>query len=100
YAIHELEGFRRRRIVPPACQACFEERGIKQLAGIIAEKWTFGTVGALETRREPNNEQLGAVGAERWHRAIEPIGGCCSVVIAKGTGAGERGAVLGGCGRF
>src|SRR5215813_10489720 len=81
--------------MPPARQAHFEQREIEQLAGIIAEKWSPGAVGALESRREPDNEQARAIRAERRHCTVEPIWMRRLVVVAKGYETRTKGAVLG-----
>ena len=54
-------------------EAVFEQRGIEQVAGEIAGEGTPGAVGALQPRREADDQEPAVGIAERRHRRIEPV---------------------------
>src|SRR3990170_1662219 len=57
HAVDQLKLIGRGGIVTPACQPQLEKRAVEKLAGMVAEKGTSRAVGALQTRRESNNEE-------------------------------------------
>ena len=83
HAVDKLQIFRRGRVVAAAREPIFEQRAVQELAGIVAEKGPSGAVGAFQTGRQAHDEQPCRVGAERWDRAIEPIGMGAPVLCAE-----------------
>ncbi len=51
----------------------FVQGGIEQRAGMVAGKRPPGAVGAAQTRRQPDDQDFGAVLAKRRHRRVEPV---------------------------
>ena len=65
HAIDKLSASRRAWIVPPARQPDLQQRAVEQLAGIVAEEGPAGAVGALQSGREPDDEQPRVIGCRR-----------------------------------
>ena len=86
-----VSAFGRARIVSPAGEPDLEQSAIEQLAGIVTEEGTPGAIGALQSRREPDDEEPRAVGPEGRNRAVEPIGMRGSLVARKETSRGQSG---------
>src|SRR5262245_7564265 len=57
HAIDEFERLRGSDVVMPTRKPDPEQRAVKQLAGIIAEEGTAGTVGAFQSWRESDDEE-------------------------------------------
>ena len=57
HAIDELKRLGRALLMAPARQTRFEQSGIKQLSGKIAEEGAPGAVCAFKPGREPNDEE-------------------------------------------
>src|ERR1700733_7396395 len=72
-AIDEREAVVRTCRIITLCEAEFLERGVEEVAGIIARKRPAGAVGAAQPRSEPDNQQPRVRGTERWHRSVEPM---------------------------
>src|SRR6202167_6183370 len=72
-AIDEREAVVRTCRIITLCEAEFLERGVEEVAGIIAGKRPAGAVGAAQPGSEPDNQQSCIGGSERWHRSIEPM---------------------------
>src|SRR6476661_8217374 len=60
--------------VSAASEPDLEQSAVEQLAGIVTEEGTPGAIGALQSRREPDDQEPRAVGAEGRNRAVEPVG--------------------------
>ena len=59
HAIGQSERLRVRGIVSPAGKPDLEQSAIEQLAGIVTEEGTPGAIGTLQSRGEPDDQQLG-----------------------------------------
>ncbi len=55
------------RLIDAFGKAVFEQRGIEQIAGVIAGERPSGAIGALHAGRQPDNQQPTVGIAERRH---------------------------------
>jgi hypothetical protein len=85
-------------MMAPTRQTRLEQGGVEQVAGKIAEERTAGAVCALKSGRKPNDEELRALGPERRHRSVEPIGMRAPVLLAEGDEARAERTVFDGLG--
>ena len=60
------------RTIVAARKSIFAKRLVKQDPGIVTGKRAAGTVGALQSRRQADNQQPPIDRSERWDRSIEP----------------------------
>ena len=103
-AVHQRQPVVWPGVIRAGRKAVVEQRGVEQVAGIVAGEWPPGAVGALDPGGEADNHQFGVVGPERGHRRIEPVGfaranGVAVInqpraerTVAAGIGDGNRGA--------
>ena len=63
---------RRIRAIRTLRKAIFQQRRVKEFAGVIASERTSGAVGAAQPRREAHDQKPAVLGSERSHRGIVP----------------------------
>jgi hypothetical protein len=56
------------------CKAVGEKRCVEKVTGVVARKGSTGPVGAMQSRRKPDNQQSGRWVAEARNRIIEIFG--------------------------
>ena len=96
-AVDELQAVVGARLVAPAGEAELQQRCVEEIAGVVAGERSPGAIGAVEARREADDQQPAGFVAERGDRAVDtsraPCGGCRRErQRAVGTGAHSFGA--------
>ena len=86
-AVDQLQAVVGTRLIFALGEAVFEQRGVEQVAGIIAGEGTAGAVGALHPRRKADDQQARLDVAERRNRRIVPQWLARAVRLAKGDQA-------------
>ena len=94
--VDQLQAVVGTRLILALGEAVFEQRGVEQVAGIIAGEGTAGAVGALHPRRKADDQQARLDVAERRNRRIVPQWLARAVRLAKGDQArAERTVTVG-----
>ena len=86
-AVDQLQAVVGTRLIGALGKAVFEQRGVEQVAGIVAGEGTAGAVGALHPRRETDDQQARLDVAERRNRSVVPQRLARAVRLAKGDQA-------------
>src|SRR5215472_9630014 len=85
-AIDQLQAVVGPGLVVALGKAVFEQRRIKEIAGVVAGERPSCPVGALQSRSKPDDQHLTAVIAEGGDRRVEPsrlLGACGYAEIEK-----------------
>src|SRR5271169_2407824 len=83
-AIDQRQPIVRPRLISALGKSVFDQRRVEQVAGKITGKRSSSTVGALQARREADNQQPPIWIAERGNRRVEPSGFAGARGLAKG----------------
>src|SRR5262249_2084321 len=81
------------RFIAPFSESESEQGGVKQCSGIIAGEGTAGAIGALQSRRQPYDEEARILTPEGWNGRIVPRRRSGAVAFAISNQAGTKGAV-------
>ena len=71
-AVDQLQAVVGPRLIGALGEAVFEQRGVEQVAGIVAGEGTAGAVGALHARREANDQETRLDVTEGRDRRVVP----------------------------
>ena len=89
------------RLEVAAGEAVFLQRGVEQVAGVVAGERPPGAVGAAQARRQADDQQPRVERPERGHRRVEPRRLALAPGLAEGdeprTAADNRGRVWRWC---
>ena len=68
-AIQKLQAIVRCKTLRPAGKAELVQSHVQEFAGEVASEWAAGGIGAMQARRQSNQQQPGVSWTERRHRA-------------------------------